>query len=123
MCDTFKEHQFSTPDVTERIRKCLKLKRYITYSDKTVHQYINKTPTHPPMQVLLQFSEKIVNVFDEVLIFDEVSLLSSLGGALGLFVGFSFFGYVATLLDTIVDQGSTKFFKRYELRKYFVFRN
>ena len=113
MCYTSEEHERSTPDVTKRIRQCLKLKRYITYSDKVTHQYINITPSYPPIQVHLQFPEKLINVYDEVLIFDEISLLSSLGGALGLFVGFSFFGFITTILDAVLDKGAIGFFKRY----------
>ena len=42
-------------------------------------------------------------MFDEMLIVDEIGLLGNLGGLLGLFVGFSIFGYVSIVLDAIVD--------------------
>ena len=42
-------------------------------------------------------------MFDEMLIVDEIGLLGNLGGLLGLFVGFSIFGYVSIFLDAIVD--------------------
>ena len=43
------------------------------------------------------------NVYEEVLILDEIGLVGSLGGSLGLFVGFSFFGYVTPLLEVLFD--------------------
>ena len=60
----------------------------------------------------LNFPESSRNLHDEVLIFDEIGLLSSLGGALGFFIGFSFFGYVASILDAFVDKGVMGFSKR-----------
>ena len=52
----------------------------------------------------LSFADKIMILHREVLIFDEIGLLSSLGGALGLFVGFSFFGYATAIIDSFVDK-------------------
>ena len=36
-----------------------------------------------------------VVMYDEMLIVDKIGLLGNLGGLLGLFVGFSIFGYVS----------------------------
>ena len=44
-----------------------------------------------------------VVMYDEMLIVDKIGLLGNLGGLLGLFVGFSIFGYVSIVLDAIVD--------------------
>ena len=44
-----------------------------------------------------------ITMFDEMFIVDEIGLLGNLGGLLGLFVGFSIFGYVSIVLDAIVD--------------------
>ena len=60
----------------------------------------------------LSFADKIKILHREVLIFDDIGLLSSLGGALGLFVGFSFFGYIVTVLDAALDKGAAGFFQR-----------
>ena len=42
-------------------------------------------------------------MYDEMLIVDKIGLLGNLGGLLGLFVGFSIFGYASIVLDAIVD--------------------
>ena len=52
----------------------------------------------------MSFSSNISRVYEEVLIFDSISLLGSLGGSLGLFVGFSFFGYITNFFDAILDK-------------------
>ena len=60
------------------------------------------------VQFSIFFTSNNVDVFEEILIVDEISLIGSLGGSLGLFIGFSFFGYITTLLDIIVDKMSSK---------------
>ena len=47
-------------------------------------------------------SDRIM-VYEEMLIVDEIALMGNLGGLLGLFVGFSIFGYASIVLDAIVD--------------------
>ena len=56
------------------------------------------------LQFSIFFTSNNVDVFEEILIVDEISLIGSLGGSLGLFIGFSFFGYITTLLDIIVEK-------------------
>ena len=64
------------------------------------------------MNFYLSFADKIKILHREVLIFDEIGLLSSLGGALGLFVGFSFFDYLGAIVDAALDIGAAGFFKK-----------
>jgi hypothetical protein len=45
-----------------------------------------------------------VLVYEETLVIDQIGLLGNLGGLLGLFVGFSVFGYTSVLYDTVVDK-------------------
>ena len=56
------------------------------------------------IQFSFSFASQNVDVFEEVLIIDEISLIGLLGGSLGLFIGFSFFGYITTFLDAILDK-------------------
>ena len=55
------------------------------------------------MQFLVSPKSYQIVMFDETLIIDEIGLLGNLGGLLGLFVGFSIFGYATIVLDAIVD--------------------
>ena len=43
-------------------------------------------------------------VNEEMLIIDEIALMGNLGGLLGLFVGFSVFGYASILIDVILEK-------------------
>jgi hypothetical protein len=56
------------------------------------------------IEFLVGSESNITNVYEEVLIVDDIGLVGSLGGSLGLFVGFSFFGYVTPILDTIFEK-------------------
>ena len=60
----------------------------------------------------LSFADKIKILHREVLIFDKIGLLSSLGGALGLFIGFSFFDYIGAFVDAALDTGAARLFQR-----------
>ena len=52
--------------------------------------------------VFLRMAKSKISFKKELLVYDEVSLVSEIGGALGLFVGFSFLN-VADLVSCIFD--------------------
>ena len=89
----------------------MKQQIFKTYSVKVQQHNINTSNTD--VHFYLSFPEKSRNVFEEVLIFDGIGLLSSLGGALGLFIGFSFFGCIVSITDYFVDKGFMEVLKRY----------
>ena len=49
-------------------------------------------------------ASKTRNVHEEILIFDEIGLVGTLGGSLGLFVGFSFLGAISPCVETLIDK-------------------
>ena len=61
---------------------------------KSVIEDLNNATEDMNVHLSITFPSKDVTIFEEILIFDEISLIGSLGGSLGLFVGFSFFGYI-----------------------------
>ena len=96
---------------THRIGRCLNQKSFKHYTTRVeqldfdnVRENLLNGTEDMNIQFNLMFASTNVDIFEEILIFDEISLLGSLGGSLGLFIGFSFFGYITTLLHVIMDK-------------------
>ena len=96
---------------TQKIGRCLNQKSFKHYTTRVeqldfdiVKEDLLNGTEDMNIQFTLMFASTVVDIFEEILIFDEISLLGSLGGSLGLFIGFSFFGYVTTFLNMIVDK-------------------
>ena len=116
LCNKSEENYVATAFLIKKAKVCLKQKSFVTYSTKVEKSSAYwKNVTN--VLFFLSFTEKIKIINDEVLIFSNIDLLSSLGGALGLFIGFSFFGCIGTLLDAIVDKCVAGSFKRWAYNK------
>ena len=112
LCNKYEENYAATAFLRKKAKVCLKQKSFVTYSTK-VEKSSTDWENVTNVLFFLSFTEKIKIINDEVLIFSNIDLLSSLGGALGLFIGFSFFGYVETILDATVDKCIAGCFKRW----------
>jgi hypothetical protein len=114
LCIKSEEHDIATKEIKKKAKLCLKQKSFSTYSaDDDEKFYIHHPKNISGVRFFLAFTERIRSTNHEVLIFSSLDLLSSLGGSLGLFIGFSFFGYVSTLFDAAVDKCSAGWsFKR-----------
>ena len=111
-CNRPDTHNSATRKVSEKILTCLRQKDVKQYSlrmfEHTVSTKLDSfsIPEETNMsqtQFSIWFSSYIVNVHEEMLIHDEIWLLGSLGGSLGLFIGFSLFDYASIILEKIVD--------------------
>ena len=108
---------------TKKIGRCLNQKRFKHYTTRVeqvdfdiVKEDLLNGTEDMNVQFTLMFASTVVDIFEEILIFDEISLLGSLGGSLGLFIGFSFFGYVTTFLNMILRYMYFVFFVFYGIR-------
>ena len=87
------------------INKCLKQSKFTKYNSEVELVSMSATDSTPPMvNFLIKLGSNEVLVYEETLIIDKIGLLGNLGGLLGLFVGFSVFGYASVLFDAIVDK-------------------
>ena len=89
-------------DLPNKIMKCLKqikVTRYKGKVEKRKHNWRNKIAS--VLAVELPSDTKWVH--EEYYIFDELGLLGFIGGSLGLFVGFSFYGYIVEILDILTS--------------------
>ena len=97
--------------VVLKIKECLQRKEFKHYSGTTEHEeveddnpiegFANETMN---IEFLVGSESNTTNVYEEILIVDDIGLVGSLGGSLGLFVGFSFFGYITPILDAIFEK-------------------
>lgn len=77
-----------------KIRKCSKQKEFKRYSAEIRNEEIGNAGTETlfntsmNIQFIFELVSKKRNVYEEVLMIDEIGLVGSLGGSLGLFVGF-----------------------------------
>ena len=104
-------------EITSKLNRCLYQKAIKHYTTTAVEQVelesvieeLNDATEDMNVFLSIRFLSKDVTIFEEILIFDEVSLIGSLGGSLGLFVGFSFFGYVTPILEAAFDKVASFF--------------
>ena len=87
------------------INTCLKQLKFTKYNSEVKLLSISTSnSTRPMVNFHIKLGSNEVLVYEETLIVDKIGLLGSLGGLLGLFVGFSIFGYASVLFDAIVDK-------------------
>ena len=108
-------------DFSERTLGCLEQKKFKHYSGRIgITEIINEVEGYyvdtMNSHFTFRFSSNKRQIYEEVLILDEIGLIGSLGGSLGLFIGFSFFGYFMPLLEALFDKVVDFFQRRYQIQ-------
>ena len=70
------------------------------------HYYMRQYHFHPyenesDVEFILNFPSTNVRVYDEYLVYDMIGVVASIGGSLGLFIGFSFKDLILCVIDKI----------------------
>ena len=88
------------------ITRCLRQSKFTKYNPEVELVSMSNTASmsYKIVSFLIKLESKEVLVYEETFIIDKIGLLGNLGGLLGLFVGFSVFGYASILFDAIVDK-------------------
>ena len=106
MCETLEEFQCSH-EITKKLKnasKCLPSCSQINYAIETeVHEDEESRDAKRNVTLAYRFSKRIMKVEEEFLVHDFVGMLGSIGGTLGLFIGFSLFGLISFILENIQD--------------------
>ena len=110
VCETPAESHCMLDIISELVNKigqiCLLPQMEKQYSammkiSKMVH-YSSHWNVKPKARIRLQFDSFAKIVHEEVLVYDDASMIASLGGFLGLFLGFSFYDTLCTLMEKIL---------------------
>ena len=119
MCETsaqFKCAMNITIEILRNItttRECVKKCNVIDYSE--VSRWEDDTNENPfEAKFYIQISNSEMKVYEEYLIYDAIGMLSTVGGTLGLFVGFSvnnIFKFAIRNLQNIVSRYISKWDK------------
>ena len=99
-------HKLQDQDRFDRkLKECLQQKKFKQYTASISNVQLGAAGVQSfykdqmNVQFILELASKKRNIYEEMLMIDEIGLIGLLGGALGLFVGFSFFGYVTPILQ------------------------
>ena len=88
----------------ENINKCLNQTKYMEYISEVERELVFcKNASKCVTQFMINPKSNKILAYEEILMIDELGLLGNLGGLLGLFVGFSVFGYASILVDIILE--------------------
>ena len=87
---------------SQKYENCERPKNDIQYTARVRDgQYLNMPNPSNSLFISLAHTSKHETIKEEIRIYDTASLIGSLGGTLGLFVGFSFLGVLNYLLDRL----------------------
>ena len=75
------------------------------YADSRITYYYYETPQDQAS--LKVYAGRIRNFDKQLLVYDANDMIGSIGGSLGLFLGFSFFGIISTFIDKLLELGTS----------------
>ena len=105
LCQDLYDHNSVDKKTEDLVNACLHQKKYKKYiSEVEKEQVVCKNVANCKIQFIIYPKSDQIVEYKEMLIVDGIALWGNLGGLLGLFVGFSVFGYASTLVDVILER-------------------
>ena len=106
LCQNLNDHNAVEKQTEAMINTCLNQTKYKKYISEVEPEPFDCKNSSINCWVVFLVYPKSYHIleYDEMLIVDKISLLGNLGGLLGLFVGFSVFGYASILVDLILEK-------------------
>ena len=115
ICKTVEEFQCSH-EITKTVKKnskCLPACHQINYDTETFFQEdLEKPDAKRNVTISYRFWKPTMKVEEEFLVHDFVGMVASIGGTLGLFIGFSFLGGTTFLLNKMENSLEKHFMKK-----------
>ena len=56
------------------------------------------------MTLIIKYESMAINVSEEYLVYDFANFIGTLGGSLGLFIGFSYTGFIGNIIDILFEK-------------------
>ena len=100
ICHNIEDYRCIIKDHSKERFKCLKPKFLIQYNADPVKSKI-ESKKHTYLRLLMQFPNDLVEISEEIIVFSNLDFLASVGGSLGLFLGFSFFNLGSAIIDML----------------------
>ena len=106
LCQNLDDHNTVEKQTEPMVNTCLNQTKYKKYVSEIEQESFdcNKSVTNCLIQFAIYPKSEHILMYEEMLIVDDIALMGNLGGLLGLFVGFSVFGYASTLIDVVLKK-------------------
>ena len=106
LCQHLDDHNTVGKETEPIVITCLNQTKYKKYVSEIEQESFdcNKSVTNCLIQFAIYPKSDQILMYEEMLIVDDIALMGNLGGLLGLFVGFSVFGYASILVDVILEK-------------------
>ena len=56
------------------------------------------------MTLIIKYESMAIKVSEEYLVYDFANFIGTLGGSLGLFIGFSYTGFIGSIIDILFEK-------------------
>ena len=106
-CQSYEDNQcwyywsFNKTKNYNKFKKCLKPTKTTLYKAKPV--LLEKALHQGTVELVFGYASDVIKIEEETLMMETSAYIGSVGGSLGLFLGFSFFTYLSCFIDKLLS--------------------